>query len=160
MEPRIELLKRKKMVGQRFIMSLSNDKTFQLWNTFMPRRKEILNKVGADLFSIQIYDRSLIFDNFNDTTEFEKWAAVEVSNYDSIPSGMEKIELTEGLYAVFQYVGPASAADQIFHHIFTVWFPKSGFVLDNTRAHLAVMTEGYNPNDPNAEEELWIPVKN
>jgi AraC family transcriptional regulator len=46
---------------------------------FMPRRKEIQNCLTKDLFSVEKYDNSTTFENFNENTEFEKWAAVEVS---------------------------------------------------------------------------------
>jgi AraC family transcriptional regulator len=64
-------------------MRLSDNRTGELWRDFMPRRKEIKNSVNADLFSIEIYDRS----------------------------------------------------------------------------HFEIMGEKYKLNDPNSEEEVWIPIK-
>jgi AraC family transcriptional regulator len=45
------------------------------------------------------------FDNFSSTNEFEKWAAVEVTSFNKVPSGMETFLLDGGLYAVFDYKG-------------------------------------------------------
>jgi hypothetical protein len=43
LEPKIETITEKKLVGKRIITSFSNNRTFELWRTFMPRRKEIQN---------------------------------------------------------------------------------------------------------------------
>ena len=43
MEPRIETLFEKKLVGKRIRTLFSNNKTFELWSNFMPKRKEIPN---------------------------------------------------------------------------------------------------------------------
>src|SRR5688572_13968251 len=102
MTPKITQLSIKKLIGLNTIMSLANNKTAQLWKTFMPRRKEIENKLNSDLFSIQIYPAGY-FDHFNPQNEFEKWAAVEVSDFDRIPVGMHGFTLSAGTYAVFNY---------------------------------------------------------
>lgn len=72
MEPRIELITEKKLVGKRLKMTLSNDRTFELWHSFMPHRKEIKNSVNTDLYCLQIYNKNLDFRDFNPQTEFEK----------------------------------------------------------------------------------------
>lgn len=63
MEPRIELLAEKKLVGKRLNMTLSNDRTFELWHSFMPYRKEIKSSISTDLFCLQVYDKNLNFSN-------------------------------------------------------------------------------------------------
>jgi len=50
MEPRIETLTGKKLIGKRVVMSFSEDKTRELWQSFMPRRKDIENSIGTDLY--------------------------------------------------------------------------------------------------------------
>lgn len=106
---------------------------------------------------MQVYD-----DNqaglFAPTTTFEKWAVVEVSDTDSIPTGMESYNLPGGQYAVFHHKGPASAAPQVFQRIFGVWLPGSEFELDG-REHFELLPENYSPIDPEAEEEIFIPVR-
>ena len=139
-------------------MTLSANQTEELWQSFMPRRKEIGNKLNAELISVEIYDPNLDFKDFNPTTEFEKWAAVEVSAFAEIPENMETLTLTGGLYAVFQYKGAANDFASTFRYIFGTWLPASGYSLDN-RPHFEVMGEKYKGNDPTSEEEIWIPVK-
>eukprot|EP01035_Chromulina_nebulosa_P042048 gene42048-56931_t len=46
----------------------------------MPRRKEIRNQVGSELYSMQIYNGVFDFQNFNPMDTFTKWAALEIYN--------------------------------------------------------------------------------
>jgi AraC family transcriptional regulator len=156
-EARIEQLAGKKLMGIRMRMTFSNNKTGDLWRIFMPRRKEVLNKIGEELYSMQIYPHSF-FDNFNPDGEFEKWAAVEVKDFDTIPDGMEAFALQGGTYAVFLYKGAASNAAGTFQYIFTTWLPESAYTLDN-RPHFEILGEKYKNESPDSEEELWIPIR-
>lgn len=158
MEPRIETLTEKKFVGKRIKMSFSDNKTPELWQSFMPRRKEIKNKIGKELYSVEIYE-PFYFSNFNPERQFDKWAAIEVMDFDTVPDDLETLTSPCGLYAVFLYKGPASKGRESYQYIFGTWLPDSDFLLDN-RPHFAIMGEKYNNEDPDSEEELWIPIKN
>jgi AraC family transcriptional regulator len=158
MEPRIETLAEKKLVGKRIRTTLSNNKTFELWRSFMPERKEIKNSKTTDLFSLQVYDKFLDFKNFNQDTEFEKWAAMEVADFNTIPDYMESFILTGGLYAVFLYKGSSKAFSKTFQYIFETWLPGSDYFLDD-RPHFEILGEKYKNDDPDSEEEVWIPIK-
>jgi AraC family transcriptional regulator len=158
MLPRIEILQEKKFIGKKIVMSFSENKTFELWKSFMPRRKDIQSIVGSELYSIEVYGPSY-FDNFNPTATFEKWAAVEVTHCDILPDSLQTITSPEGLYAVFIHKGLASEGPKTYQYIFSNWLPQSAFELD-ARPHLAVMGEKYKHDDPESAEELWIPIKN
>jgi len=124
----------------------------------MPRRKEIENILTSDLFSIQIFPQSFNFTFPNLNAEFEKWAAVEVAEFDNIPPEMETLILPGGLYAVFEYKG-SSTDTRIFQYIFATWLPNSEeYTLDN-RPHFEILGDKYRNNDPDSEEEIWIPVR-
>ncbi len=153
---RIQLFPEKKLVGLRRKMSFSKNETFQLWNSFMPRRNEITNNLGSDLFSIQIY-KDNYFKSFDPSIEFIKWAAKEVSDFDSIPTGMESLIIETGLYAVFVHRGPASTGPKTFGYIFGTWFPASDYHPDN-RPHFEILGEKYKHEDPESEEEIWVPI--
>ena len=156
MKPRIKTLNEKKLVGKRLKMSLADNKTAGLWKSFIPRLKEITNKLNRNFISMSVY-KSNYFIDFNLTNEFEKWAAVEVSDFENIPNDMETFRLTGGLYAVFDYKG--SSNDQsIFQYIFGNWLPNSNYKLDD-RPHFEVLGDKYKNNDPTSEEEIWIPIK-
>ncbi|OXA76602.1 AraC family transcriptional regulator [Flavobacterium aquidurense] len=157
MEARIENLTEKKLLGKHLDMSFIENKTFQLWSSFMPRRKEIKNSLDSNLYSLEVFPAGH-FDNFDPNNTFQKWAAVEVSDFENIPSEMETLVIPNGLYAVFLHKGPATEAYQTYHSIFTEWLPNSEYTVDD-RPHFAVMDERYKKDDPNSEEEIWIPIK-
>lgn len=157
MEPRIEIFAGKKLVGKSVRMSLAENKTSSLWNWLMPRRKEIVNIDGADLYSVEQYDPGY-FKRFDPVTEFTKWAAIPVTDLDSVPEGMEPLTIPEGLYAVFIHRGPASDGPRTYQYIYGTWLPQSDYQLDD-RPHFALMGEKYRNNDPDSEEEIWVPVR-
>lgn len=137
-------------------MSLADNKTGELWKSFIPRLKEITSNLSNDFISMSVY-KSTYFVDFNPTNEFEKWAAIEVSDFENIPKEMETFKLKGGLYAVFDYKG--SSNDQsIFLYIFGSWLPNSDYNLDD-RPHFEVLGDKYKNNDPTSEEEIWIPIK-
>ena len=125
----------------------------------MPRRKEIKNLANSELFSVQIYDEYQAADSFTEDAIFEKWAAVEVNDIDNVPEGMESHSLSGGKYAVFIHKGTWSAFYQTSQYIFGTWLPESEFELDD-REHFEIMGEKYfGPDDPNSEEEVWVPIR-
>lgn len=156
MIPRIETIGEKKLVGKKLLMSLADNKTGALWKSFMPRRKEIKNNLTSDLISLQVYSPGH-FTDFKLTNSFEKWAAVEVADFNSVPEGMATFTLQGGLYAVFHYKG-ASTDTSIFQYIFGTWLPDSGYALDN-RPHFEVLGDKYKNADPSSEEDIWIPIR-
>jgi AraC family transcriptional regulator len=158
MEVQIKTLAEKKLIGHSIEMSFIENKTFQLWSGFMPKRKEIKNVVNANLYSLEVYPENH-FDNFDPNDNFQKWAAVEVSNFDDHPTPMKTLIVPSGLYAVFLHLGPAAEAHKTYHYIFTEWLPNSEYVVDE-RPHFAIMDEKYKKDDPDSEEEIWIPIKN
>jgi AraC family transcriptional regulator len=101
MEPRIEILAETKLVGKKLRMSFGNDRTFELWSGFSPRQNEIKNRMGNNRFSVQIYPRTDFFEKFDPLEEFEKWAAVEVSEFTEVPGGMEALVIPKGDTAVY-----------------------------------------------------------
>lgn len=158
LQPRIETLPSKKLIGKRQNMTLADNQTGSLWKSFMARRKEINNSVTKNLFSIQVYPASFDFSFSNPHTEFEKWAAVEVADFNTVPPEMETLILPGGLYAVFDYKG-LSSDPTIFQYIFGSWLPNSKeYAIDN-RPHFEILGEKYKNNDPDSEEEIWIPVR-
>jgi AraC family transcriptional regulator len=156
MVPRIESIEDKKLIGLRLKMSLTNNRTGQLWSSFAPRIKEIQKRIGSDKISMQIYGGSY-HTNFNPNTEFEKWAAVEVADFHAVPKEMATFVLSGGVYAVFDYKG-SSDDSGIFQYIFMKWLPSSEFLLDD-RPHFEVLGDKYRNSSPSSEEEIWIPVR-
>ena len=158
LEPRIQTIAGKTLLGKRSLMSFADNRTKALWQSFMPVSASILNKCGgADLYSVEIYPAGF-FEHFNPLTVFEKWAAVEVSDAGENSQGFETLTLPGGTYAVFGYRGAASAAAPFYRQIFDSWLPGSGYSIDD-RPHFAVMGEKYRHEDDASEEDIWIPIR-
>jgi AraC family transcriptional regulator len=142
----------KKLVGMSISMSWSNDKSRELWQGFRPRIKEITNTLQTGLFDIKVNEVLM-----NPTAEFEKRAAVEVSDFENVPDGMETYSLS-GTYVVFIHRGTANQIMKTFGYIFNEWLPNSGYELDQ-RERFEILPYNYNPMDESMEEEIWIPVR-
>lgn len=155
-DPQIKVIPGRKLIGMSVSMSLNDNRTGLLWSSFMLRRKEILNTISNELYSLQVYPLDY-FLNFNPATPFEKWGAVEVKDFEFIPEGMMTFLLDAGLYAVFNYRG-LNTDHRIFEYIFSEWIPASGYLLDS-RPHFELLGNKYRNGDPESEEEIWIPVK-
>jgi AraC family transcriptional regulator len=158
MHPTIVYLKEKKIIGYSCKMNFIKNKTSNLWKSFMPRLKEIKNKISADLYSVQVYDADYNFKQFDPSIEFIKWATTQVSAFDKVSANMESLIISAGLYAVFLHKG--SNADNSKHqYIFQKWLPASDWYVLDARPHFEVLGESYKNGDTSSEEEIWIPIK-
>tara|TARA_R110002072_G_scaffold114541_15_gene244653 strand:- start:2145 stop:2627 length:483 start_codon:yes stop_codon:yes gene_type:complete len=146
------------LIGLNSEMSLIKNKTLELWQTFMPRQKEIAKRLGTEYYSVEVFADLEYFKEFNPNRKFEKWAAVRVENFNTIPEGMSKLKISSSLYAVFTYLGKASDAFKAYQYIYEEWIPSSDYELEN-KAHFAIMGKKYLGENPYSEEEIWIPVK-
>lgn len=156
-EPRIENLAKTQLVGKRMRMSLAGNRTAELWKSFMPERSSVLSRTDENYYSVEIYPEQF-FDQFSPNTIFEKWAAVKVSQVENIPESMEVLEVPAGTYAVFPFKGTPADVPQFMQYVFDTWLPQSGYQLDH-RPHFALMGEKYKNNDPDSEEDFWVPIK-
>lgn len=154
--PEITTFPEIRLVGMRRSMSFAQNSTPLLWQTFMPRRKEV-KAVNANLFSVQLYPQGF-FDRFDPNAQFEKWAAVQAASETEIPEGMEALTIPQGLYAVFHYKGNPDNGADVFRYILTEWLPQSGYRLD-ARPHFEILGERYKNNSDDSEEDIYIPIK-
>lgn len=157
MDVRIEMLQPKLFVGKNILMSFADNRTPELWKSFMPLRKSILHTVGTDLYSVQIYPTGF-FENFSSSTVFEKWASIQVNERVPVPDGLKQFNLPGGMYAVFTYRGRSTEGAAAFRYIMQEWLPQSFYQLDD-RPHFELLGAKYKNDDPESEEEIWIPVK-
>ncbi len=157
-EPNIIELKALTLLGMSIWTSVSENKTFELWSGFKPKVKQIQNKADGLFYSVQQYQKGLAMEEFSPTNVFQKWAAVAVTDSETVLPGLETLHLEGGKYAVFIHKGPATAFYQTSQFIFGTWLPSSAYELDD-RAHFERFDKNYHPNDPLAEEEIWVPIK-
>ncbi len=158
-DPIIIDLMPKKMLGMKITTSLAENKTRELWSKFKPRVKEIGNRADIDFYSIQEYAKDLKYEKFTQYTQFVKWAAVQVTDFDDIPTGMDQLIIPGGLYAIFIHKGPIHTFYKTSQYIYGKWIPGSDYALDQ-RPQFEIMTEKYlGPDHPDSEEEVWVPLK-
>ena len=142
MQPTIVHLKEKILIGCSIKMNFTDNKTGELWQSFMPRLKEIKNKISADLFSVQLYNDDYNFNQFDPSAYFTKCAATEVSCIDEVPTTMETLIIPQGLYAVFLHKG-SHADNSTFQYIFQTWLPNSTQYLLDDRPQFEILGEKY-----------------
>lgn len=157
MEPRIITIAHKQLIGHAIEMSLVDNKTQELFSEFMPQRRHIQDTLNNDVFEIMIYP-SNYFKRFNPTNSFKKWAAVEVETLDKCPKHLKTFHLNSGLYAVFTYKGLPKDMTEFMRHLFSNWLPNSPYELDD-RPHFNVLGAAYKNNQPDSEEDIYIPIK-
>lgn len=145
------------IVGKSLKMTQKNDRTETLWKSFLPFLPALGKRTGSGLVSMQIYPGVLNEGNFNENALIHKWAGAEVDAFLDVPEELETHVIEKGLYAVFIHRGPASAFPRTAAFIYGHWLPRSGYRLDN-REHFELLPPGYRPDDPDATEEVWIPV--
>lgn len=155
-QPTIQEIPEKKLIGKSLAMSLVNNRVHELWRSFMLAKNQVKDGVSSDLISMSVYE-SQYFEKFNPSNIFEKWAVMEVSQIESCPEGMKTFILPAGLYAVFHYQGP-STDHRIYEYIFRTWLPQSGYQLDD-RPHFEVLGAKYKNNDSQSEEDIYIPIR-
>lgn len=157
LSPDILTIDAKICLGKCLNMSLANNRTGDLWRSFMPEIGSIANRKNKDIISAQVYE-SDYFNPFDPNRTFEKWAAVELENTSSnIDDRFSLFEIPGGLYAVFHYKG-LSTDTSIFQYIYGEYLPASEYELDD-RPHFEVLGDRYKNNDPESEEDIYIPIK-
>lgn len=144
------------LAGHSLEMSFSDNKTFQLWNQFMPERKKIPNQASDLLYSLQEYSPEF-FTDFRPEKIFRKYALVPVIHPDQLPDQFISYRIQEGLYAVFHYKGNPANAKPFYDDIFRNWLPRSSYELDH-RPHFEILGPAFKYNSDDSEEEIWIPV--
>lgn len=156
-QPAIQTIEAKQLVGIRRTMSLNSFPVSVLWKSFLQQRFHWAQcQEGAFLFSVTQYPPDY-FACFDAQNTFDKWAAVEVTPNCQLPEGLETFVLPVGVYAVFNHRG-LSTDHRIFQYIFTQWLPTSSYIVDH-RPHFEILSPQYQPNDPQAAETICIPVQ-
>jgi len=155
-EPRLIRVEPVRLAGLSASMSYREDQTVQLWQRFMPRRRELTGLLNDDLISLQIFPDDF-FRNPDPAVRFTKWACAEIGEQALLPAGFEELRLPAGDYTVLSYRGPGGD-EGLFRQIFGTLLPSIAMEPDN-RPHFERLGTGFRHGDPQSEEELWIPVR-
>ena len=157
MDPEIIIFPKTALVGISLEMTMAKDLTHKLWSTFMPVAHPLRKGDSLELFSVQDFGDLIFFKQYDPNLPFTKYAMIRPGDLEQIPEDFESLIIPEGKYAKFTYRGKPSDAGPFFQAIYGNWLPKSGYKLEN-RPHLAIMGKKYLGEDPDSEEDIYIPV--
>ena len=138
-------------------MSLAEPAMGALWRAFRPRVGEVGNRASDSFISMRVFEGP-VGSAPDPGARFRQWAAVEVDGPGEVPDGMDAHTLAGGLYAVFTYRGRADAFEEAGRYIYGEWLPGSRYELAD-REFFEVLPSSYRPDDPEATETVWIPIR-
>ena len=121
-------------------------------------QEKIENLLDKDCI-IGLNDYTKDFDCVSKQPSFDFYAAMEVSDFSTIPDGMVVKELPASKYVVFSFTGkPQDSLQPVADYIYKEWFPQStcqfneNNMYDFTKSYEAVDKDG------NGRIEYWIPI--
>ena len=129
-----------------------------LWKKFFSLLPCISNRSTDETIGV-IYPASSAFDDGSDRLHENLiyFAGVELTSFDKVPLGMEKLTLKGQRYASFGHRGPIDQIDMTLQYIFGSWLPQSGHqILD--LPNLEIFPEGYLPMGERSEMNYLVPV--
>ena len=161
MEPNVTILSLPPitLVGVSQETSLAAAETPALWREFGPRIREIGERADDWRYSLRQYPTGLSLHHLTPETRYIEWAAVAVASGARIPAGLETLLLTGGLYVRCLHRGLPGEIGDTVNYLFGQWLPTSGYDVDNARPHFERMAPDYRPDDPDAQEEMYVPLQ-
>jgi AraC family transcriptional regulator len=154
--PRIEIFPGIRLFGYKASMSLIHNLTAYLWQKLMPKREVLPSCQPNVYYSAEEYELDY-FSSFDPDKTFTKWAAFPVSATEELRDELNELIIPAGEYAVFRHKGASTEISSLYQFIFSQWLPQSLYQLAH-RPHFAIMDEKYRKDDPNAEEDIYIPI--
>ena len=122
----------------------------------MARIPEIKNTVNTDWsYSFCLYESDFNIQDMSDNVEIDFLAGVEVSDFESIPTGMTTKLVPTQKYAVFT----SDNSRKIYNYIYGDWARNSGYELAETD-DFECYDLRYNPGDlAHSRLEIYVPIK-
>ena len=134
-------------------MTLRTFTPWTLWPKVMPQLSRVSNRKNKDLISLRSFEGIPVFGPTADPN-FTYCGGAEVAGPNE---GLEHLEIPPGTYAVFHYKG-LSSDSSVWRYIYIEWLPNSPWELDH-RPHFERLGAKYKNEDPNSEEDIYIPVR-
>jgi len=159
MEPQVITIAKKDLAGLFVKTSLANNKIPKLWSDFMSLIAEMNNKPYTDCYEVSPFDPAFKMEDFTKDMEFTKWAAVEATDVDNLPNGLQSITIEGGKYAVFAHKGAMSNIQMSFDYIYGTWLLNSGYELDQRASFEQYGAQYFGPEHPDSITKIWIPIK-
>lgn len=134
-EPKIIVKPTIKVAGYELQTSMLEGKNLQeipaFWGSMTPEHFDTLHK---KLHAVHHNEFGLCFPPDRESGDFSYVVAVEVGDYDGVPSTMFRGEVPEATYAVFKvptpdHMGPefSDAIQGTWKYIYATWLPGSGY---------------------------------
>lgn len=153
MKPEIIEKKGCYIVGMQYEGKNQNGEVSKLWNEFLPRLKEITNRVNDTIgYGYETYNKKMF-----ETGEFTYVAGVEVENLDHIPSEMVGYEIPSNTYAVFTMEAIIENLPKTIGKIYSEYLPQNNLKpIDNY--DFEYYTEEFEPNQKDAKLYFYVPI--
>ena len=121
-----------------------------LWNSFLPRMSEIEKGIQGIAYGIiqQTPEK-------NDLLEY--YAALKVTELESIPEGMTMLEIPEAQYAKFTHKGHVQNLDNTVNYIYSSWLLNSG-KRHTYGPDIEIYSDKYIPDSEDSVIHYAIPI--
>lgn len=123
----------------------------ELVRSLMARAEEIKARIGAERYMV------IDGDVFESEEPPRVRAHVAVRSFDGLPAWCESVTVEAGRFAVFRHRGPPKNLGQTVTRIHVEWVPLIPELFRSNR-ELFVYPPGYDPADPEAVFEYWLPL--
>jgi AraC family transcriptional regulator len=137
------------VVGLKYRGKNKENEIPNLWQALGPRTGEIEQMTGEQI----AYGISANMDI--ETGEFDYIAGFRVSSAEEVPEGMVAFKVPGAKYAVFTTTLPKIG--QTFQNAHHNWLPGAGHQ-PTGGPELELYDERFDPQDPNSEFDLYIPI--
>lgn len=138
------------VVGLKYRGKAGDNEIPQLWQALMPRAAEIVES-AEDTPAYGICANTDM-----ETGEFDYVAGFEVSSAGDVAEGMVAFEVPDAKYAVFTTTLPKIG--ETFQSAYQTWLPQAGHQ-PTGGPEFELYDEQFDPQDPNSEFYLYIPIK-
>ena len=127
------------------------DKLPLLWNQFLLRMSEINSRVHGVAYGVirQVKGQGELL---------EYYAACEVAQLDSLPEGMEHIEIAEASYAKFSHRGQIANINDTVNYIYSSWLLGAG-KRHTYGCDLEIYGDQYQPDSDESLIHYAIPIE-
>jgi AraC family transcriptional regulator len=158
-EPKIMVKPAAKIAGYELKTTCFEGKNMReipaFWGSMTPEHFATLHKT---LHAVHHNELGVCFPPDSTTGDFSYVIAVEVHDYEEVPSEIFRGEIPEATYAVFKVppvetMGPefSDAIQGAWKYIFTTWFPDSGYEFAEGKVDYELYGEATNV-------EIYIPI--
>lgn len=149
-EPRIENRSAFRVVGLHYRSKAGDEELPKLWERFMPRMDEVLERTESAISYGVMWD-------FDETEKmFNYLAGLAVAAEAPIPDGMKAVAVPEQEYAVFECTLPTLM--EAIRYCYDEWLPSSEY----KRAggpEFELYDQRFSLPEGKMEMSIWIPIE-